>query len=82
MKEPDVQVFTLKRWMWYRRSGTQQDFPLLNKPQDAVRSNSHAAPCFHHCLCVRPHILLSVCQQQELPPAGSWSGHGGPAGWR
>lgn len=70
-----VQVFTLRRWTWYRRSDTLPDSPLPNKPQDAVRSNSHAA------LCSRPRSLLSG-RQEKLRPASSWSGRGGPAGQR
>lgn len=76
VKEPDVQVFTLRRWTWYTRSDTPPGSPLLNKPQDAVRSNSHAA------LCSRPHTPLSVGRQEKLRGAGSWSGRGGPAGQR
>lgn len=87
-KSPNSQVFTLRRWIWYRRSDTQLDSPSPNKPQDAVHLNSHAAQSF--CLRSRPHTQLFVDQRQSpltsdrqgAWPEGSWSGRCGPAGQR
>lgn len=82
------QVFTLRRWMWCRRSDTQPSSPPLSKPWDAVHSNSCAAQRFVQRLHPRPRTLLYTERQQwaltsdwqEERPAGSWSGCGGPAG--
>lgn len=75
----NIQVFILGIWRWYKRSDTRSDCPPLNKPQDAVHSNSHAAPTSARCLRFCPRTQLFVDWLEE---ASSWGGGGAHADQR